>query len=164
MSELVFLLPLIGLYLLSLVILVAQIRPFKHDTWRRPPAASEAPHPVLRLWIEGTRRTELPSVGFLGRFGLDARTVRDLRVYDGGGSLGSFPSRLTALLFDLYMQGALRGAEMTGLLFHDRPLGDGEAVYFALVDLPPEPSVVAFIDRRRERSERAAPLAPNGAR
>jgi hypothetical protein len=157
MSELVFLLPLIGLYLLSLVILVAQIRPSRPDTTRRLPAAPDASHPVLRLWIEGTQRAEACSVGFLGRFGLDARTVRDLRVYDRGGSLGSFPSRLTALLFDLYMQGALRGAEMTGLLFHGRSLGDGEAVYFALVDLPPEPSVVAFIDRRRVRSDRVAP-------
>jgi hypothetical protein len=63
------------------------------------------------------------------------------------------PSRLIALLFDLYKRGAVRGAEVMALLFHGRPLGEGEALYFALVDLPPEPSVVAFIDRRHERAD-----------
>ena len=158
MSDIVLLVPLIALYLLSIVILVSQVRPPRHGSPAGPRLA-RMPEPAdceLRLWIEGTERPLLRSTGFLTAFGLDVRRLRDIRVYEHGGELESFPARLIALLFDLYMRGAVRGADAMALLFHGRPLGEGEAVYFALVDLPPEPSVVVFVDRRQERSDRPA--------
>jgi hypothetical protein len=156
MTELFLLVPLIALYLLSIVLLISHARP--------PQLGPNAPRFVppaeplgreLRLSIDGTERPLLRSTGFLAAFGLDARRVRDIRVYQQGGELESFPARLIALLFDLYMRGAIRGADAMGLLFHGRPLRDGEALYFALVDVPPEPSVVAFIGRRQDRDPRA---------
>jgi hypothetical protein len=155
MTELFILVPLIALYVLSVVLLVSQMRPPQPGP--NAPRAAAPPEPLgreLRLAIEGTERLLLRSTRFLAAFGLDARRVRDIRVYQQGGELESFPARLIALLFDLYMRGALRGADAMGLLFHGRPLREGEALYFALVDVPPEPSVVAFIDRRQERDPR----------
>lgn len=153
MSDLALLVPLVALYLLSIVILVAQVRP--PDLGPNAPRLTGAPEPPrreLRLWIEGTERPLLRSTDFLARFGLDVRRLRDIRVYEQGGELESFPARLIALLFDLYTKGAVRGADAMALLFHGRALGEGEALYFALIDLPPEPSVVAFIDRRHDRA------------
>jgi hypothetical protein len=161
-SDLLYLVPLFALYLLSLVVLLARIRP--PELGPNPPRFGEAAAgPAareMRLVIEGTDRPQLRSTRFVGHFGLDAKRVRDIRVYEHGGELESFPARLIALLFRLYEEGALRGADAMALLFHGRPLGDGEALYFALVDLPPEPSVVAFIDRRQA----PAPGAPARAR
>ncbi len=156
MSELVYLVPLVALYILSIVVLVAQIGRPDLGSWPpRPSRAPHAPEHALRLWIEGTERLRLRSTGFLAAFGLDARRIHDIRVYEQGGALASFPARLITLLFDLYMHGAVRGADAMALLYHGRPLGEDEALYFALVDLPPEPTVVAFIDRRHERNDHA---------
>jgi hypothetical protein len=158
MSDFVVLVPLIALYLISMAVLASLVRPPRlgpnPPRFERPP---DAPDAGMRLWIEGTERPQLRSTSFLAAFGLDVRRLRDLRVYEGGGELESFPARLIALLFDLYMRGAVRGADAMALLFHGRPLGEGEALYFALIDLPPEPSIVAFIDRRQDRNDRPAP-------
>ena len=158
MSDIVLLIPLIALYLLSIAILVSQVRPppLGPHAVARPKRAPDLATGELRLWIEGTERPQLRSIGFLTAFGLDVRRLRDVRVYEHGGALESFPARLIALLFDLYTRGAVRGADAMALLFHGRPLGESEALYFALIDLPPEPSVVAFIDRRQERNDRPA--------
>ena len=158
MSDIVLLVPLIALYLLTIAILVAQVRPPRLGPHVAPrlPRGPDPSTGELRLWIEGTERPQLRSTGFLAAFGLDVRRLHDIRVYERGGELESFPARLIAVLFELYMRGAVRGADAMALLFHGRPLGDGEALYFALIDLPPEPSVVAFIDRQQERNDRAA--------
>jgi hypothetical protein len=158
-SDIALVFPLIAVYLLSIVILGSLVQPPRADL-RATPRAARAPERIndeLRLWIEGTERAQLRNTGFLTAFGLDVQRLRDVRVYQQGGRLQSFPARLIALLFDLYMRGAVRGADAMALLFHGRPLGEGEALYFALIDLPPEPSVVAFIDRRQERDDRPAP-------
>src|SRR5262245_36624038 len=157
MSELLYLLPLVALYLLSIVLLVAQIRPPRAEAAALTASlARPRPDRTLRLWIEGTERPRLRSTGFLAAFGLDARCTLDIRVYERSGELESFPARLAALLFELYLLGKVRGADAMALLYHGRPLGDGEALYFALVDLPPEPTVVAFVDRRHEREQSLA--------
>lgn len=148
MSETFLLVPLVALYLLSIVLLIAQIRPPGVDAAPRSARMREPPSEAMHLSIADTERPYLTSVRFLAAFGVDVRRVRDIRVYAHGGALESFPARLIALLFDLYTRGGLRGADAMALLFHGRPLGDGEAVYFALVDTSPEPSVVAFVDRR----------------
>jgi hypothetical protein len=158
MFDLVFLVPLVVLYLVAMAILISLGRP--PHLGPNAPRLTRAPDPPgaeLRLWIEGTERPLLRSTGFLAAFGLEVRRLRDIRVYEHGGELESFPARLIALLFDLYTRGAVRGADAMALLFHGRPLGEGEALYFALIDLPPEPSVVAFIDRRPvDRNDRPA--------
>ena len=130
MLDLVFLVPLVALYLLSIAILVSLVRP--PDLGSNAPRLARAPDPPgaeLRLWIEGTERPLLRSTDFLKAFGLDVRRLRDIRVYEHGGELESFPARLIALLFDLYTRGGVRGADAMALLFHGRPLGrDDRAV------------------------------------
>jgi hypothetical protein len=156
MFDLFFLVPLVALYLLSIAILVSLVRPPRgRPNGLRPTRAPDPPESEWRLWIEGTERPRLRGTGFLAAFGLDVRCLRDIRVYEHGGELESFPARLIALLFDLYMRGAVRGADAMALLFHGRPLREGEALYFALIDLPPEPSVIAFIDRGQGQDDRA---------
>jgi hypothetical protein len=90
------------------------------------------------------------AVKFVSSFGIDPRTLRDLRLYAESGGVASFPPRLADLLRDLHREGCANGAEIAGLLFHGRALREGEALYFALIDLPTEPRVLAFIDRRRD--------------
>ena len=118
----------------------------------------------LPLRIEGTERLLPGPTKFVAAFGIDLRTLRDLRVYARGGDLESFPPALAALLRALHRNGCVSGAEAVALLFHGRPLGDGEALYFALVDLPPEPRVMAFVDRRRDRRPAGVPRAAAEAR
>ncbi len=157
MTDAFFLGALLGLCGFALAVLVTLVK--LHDIGPDEPRLTRdpapPPAPELRLAIDGTERPLFRSTAFLAAFGLDARRVRDLRVYEHGGELESFPARLIALLFDLYLRGAVRGSEAMGLLFHGRTLGDGEALYFALIDLPPEPSIIAFVARRHARSEGA---------
>jgi hypothetical protein len=143
--------PLALLYLLSLALLLSRLRP---PTLRVKPAAratGAAPLRAqpLRLRIEGTERPALRTTKFVSAFGIDVRALRDIRVYERGGDLESFPPRLVQLLHFLHRHGCVNGTEAVALLFHGRALNEGEALYFALVDLPPEPRVVAFIDRWR---------------
>jgi hypothetical protein len=153
--------PLALLYLFAVAFLVSQIRPPRPGGERFPaPRRDRAAPPgdaSLRLWIQGTERAVVPDAGFVCAFGVDRRTLRDLRIYARGGDLESFPTALIALLFSLYREGAVRGVDAMALLFHGRALAEGEALYFALVDVPPEPRVVAFLDRRRERHAAGTP-------
>jgi hypothetical protein len=109
----------------------------------------DAPRPSLRLSIEGTQRPYLRSTGFVKGFGVNPKSVQDIRVYARFGALEHFPSAIVALLQDLYQRGTAVGSEMMELLFHGRALKEGEAIYFALVDAAPEPRVIAFVDRLR---------------
>ncbi len=151
MFELLFF-PLVLLYLLSLALLVSRLRPptLEVKPASRPigadPLRDQQP---LRLRIEGTERPALRTTKFVSAFGIDVRALRDIRVYERGGDLESFPPRLVQLLHFLHRHGCVNGSETVALLFHGRALNEGEALYFALVDVPPEPRVVAFIDRRR---------------
>ena len=146
---------LLLLYVLSLATLLAR---FRHPGLRvqdaapvpRVSAAQLLRDQSLRLRIEGTERLRPGPMKFVAAFGIDLHTLRDLRVYARGGDLASFPPALAALLRALHRNGCVSGAEAVAVLFHGRPLEDGEALYFALVDLPPEPRVVAFVDRRRD--------------
>lgn len=155
MFELVFV-PLALLYLLAIAFLVSQIRPPHPGGERLAPHSSTTPAGPLRLWIEGTERPMVRDVAPVRAAGLDLRTLHDLRVYEHDGALDGFPTHLIALLFHLYRNGAVRGCDAMALLFHGRALAADEAVYFALVDVPPEPSVVAFIGRRPGRRGSAA--------
>jgi hypothetical protein len=105
--------------------------------------------PTLRLSIEGTQRPYLRSTGFVKGFGLNPKTVQDIRVYTRLGALEHFPSAIADLLRDLYQRGTAVGADMMEVLFHGRALKEGEAIYFTLVDCTPAPRVVAFVDRLR---------------
>jgi hypothetical protein len=111
--------------------------------------SEEAPRPTLRLAIEGTQRPYLRSTGFVKGFGVNPKSVQDIRVYAHFGAVEHFPSAIVALLRDLYQRGTAVGSEMMELLFHGRALKEGEAIYFALVDAAPEPRVIAFVDRLR---------------
>jgi hypothetical protein len=146
------LLSLLVLYVLSLATLLARFWPPN----LRTPAAGPSARPTeadllrgpLRLRIEGTAQFPPNATKFVAAFGIDPHALRDLRVYARSGDLASFPPVLVALLRTLHETGCVSGAEAVALLFHGRPLGDGEALYFALIDLPPEPRIVAFVDRR----------------
>jgi len=109
------------------------------------------PEPVapLRLAIEGTQRPYFRSTKFVKGFGVNPRSVQDIRIYSHFGALEQFPAATVALLRELYMKGCAVGTDVMELLFHGRALKEGEAVYFALVESKPEPRVVAFVDRLR---------------
>jgi hypothetical protein len=154
MLELLFI-PLLILYFVSLAVLVSRIRPpnLRASGAIPSPRLTEPDllrEQSLRLWIEGTERLNPRTVKFVSAFGIDARTLRDLRIYAKSGGVASLPPRLAELLRELHREGCANGAEIAGLLFRGRALREGEALYFALIDLPPEPRVLAFIDRRRD--------------
>jgi hypothetical protein len=146
--------PFVLLYLLAIAYLIWMIRRRHQDSaaprLQRRFAPAGAYWRPLRLDIEGTERPELRSTRFLAAFGLNARSLRDIRAYEHPGDLASFPSDLSDLVRDLHVRGSLRGAAAMGLLCHGRSLTEGEALYIALVDSEPEPLVVAFVDRRPE--------------
>ncbi len=104
---------------------------------------------TLRLSIEGTQRPYLRSTGFVKGFGLNPKTVQDIRVYTRLGALEHFPAAIADLLRDLYQRGTAVGADLMEVLYHGRALKEGEAIYFTLIDSTPEPRVVAFVDRLR---------------
>lgn len=108
-----------------------------------------APRLTLRLSIEGTQRPYLRSTGFVKGFGMNPKSVQDIRVYTRLGALEQLPSAIADLLNDLYQRGTAVGTDVMELLFHGRALREGEAIYFALVEAAPEPRVVAFVDRLR---------------
>lgn len=109
-------------------------------------AATRAVAP-LRLSIADTERPPLPSHHFVTGFGLNPNDVRDIRVYARRGTLDGFPAAPAALLRELHDEGCALGLETTALLFRGRALGDGEALYFALLAARPAPRIVAFVDK-----------------
>jgi len=109
------------------------------------------PRPAMRLQIEGTQRPLLRSTSFVKGFGVNPLTLQDIRVYSHFGQLEQFPEAITTMLRDLYDRGTAVGIDLMEMLFHGRPLREGEAVYFALVDAAPEPRVVAFVDKLRRQ-------------
>jgi hypothetical protein len=82
-------------------------------------------------------------------FGVNPKSVQDIRIYSRFGVLEQFPAAMVAVLQELYMKGTAVGTDIMELLFHGRALKEGEAVYFALIEAKPEPRVVAFVDRLR---------------
>jgi len=111
------------------------------------PAAPARP----RLAIEGTQRPLIRDKKFVKGFGVNPVAVQDLRVYASMGSFEQFPASLRSFIQDLHDAGTAVGTGIMELLFHGRPLGEGEAVYFALVESGNEPRVVTFVDRLRLR-------------
>ncbi len=121
---------------------------------RENAAPGESPHapaslPRPRLAIEGTLRPFIRNKQFVTGFGVNPVAVQDMRVYAGIGRFDQFPESMQSFLHDLHDAGGAVGAGIMELLFHERRLGDGEAVYFALVQAGAEPRVVTFIDRLR---------------
>jgi len=110
-------------------------------------AQTSLPRP--RLAIEGTQRPFIRNKQFVKGFGVNPISVQDMRVYASVGRFDQFPESMQSFLRDLHEAGGAVGAGIMELLFHDRRLGDGEAVYFALVQSGSEPRVVTFIDRLR---------------
>ena len=80
---------------------------------------------------------------------MNPRAVQDIRIYAHFGRLEQFPKSVVSLLIHLYERGSAVGADVMGVLFHDRALQEGEAIYFALVAATPRPRVVAFVDKLR---------------
>jgi hypothetical protein len=109
------------------------------------------PEPIapLRLAIEGTQRPYLRNTKFVKGFGVNPKSVQDIRIYSHFGALEQFPTAMVAVLQELYLKGSAVGTDVMELLFHGRALKEGEAVYFALIEAKPEPRVVAFVDRLR---------------
>jgi len=116
-----------------------------HD--EHPRAQAALPRP--RLAIEGTQRPFIRNKQFVKGFGVNPVTVQDMRVYAGMGRFGQFPDSMQSFLRDLHDAGSAVGSGIMELLFHGRRLGDGEAVYFALVQSGTSPRVVTFVDRLR---------------
>jgi hypothetical protein len=116
---------------------------------RTPTVAAPAPQPRPRLAIEGTQRPRIANMKFVRNFGLNPRTLADLRVYAHFGRFEQFPDAMRALLPNLHASGCALGSTLMELLFHGRALQEGEAIYFALVAGGREPRVVAFVDRLR---------------
>jgi hypothetical protein len=121
----------------------------------RAPASAqggaEAPRPRPRLAIEGTQRPGIANPGFVKGYGLNPQRLADLRVYARFGRYDQFPESIRRLLAELHDAGCAVGTTIMELMFHGRGLGEGEAVYFALVEDTREPHVVAFVDRLRLR-------------
>ena len=113
------------------------------------PRPGEAPRARLRLSISGTQRAYLRDKQFVTGFGVDPRAVADIRIYAHFGRREEFPKAIVSLLMYLYERGCAVGADVMGVLFHDRALKEGEAIYFALVAATPQPRVVAFVDKLR---------------
>ena len=112
---------------------------------RRMPAALPRP----RLAIEGTQRPLIRDKKFVKGFGVNPLAVQDLRVYACMGRLEEFPASVRSFLHELHDTGCALGTGIMELLFHGRPLDEGEAVYFALVQSGAEPRIVTFVDRLR---------------
>lgn len=112
-----------------------------------PRAPAFLPRP--RLAIEGTQRPFIRNKQFVKGFGVNPLSVQDMRVYASMGRFDQFPESMQSFLRDLHDAGSAVGAGIMELLFHERRLGDGEAVYFALVQSGTGPRVVTFIDRLR---------------
>jgi hypothetical protein len=122
--------------------------------WREDAAPCGArrtpePPPRPRLAIEGTQRPVIRDKKFVKGFGVNPLAVQDMRVYACMGRFDQFPDSMQTFLRDLHDAGSAVGAGIMELLFHGRRLGAGEAVYFALVQIGPEPKVVTFLDRLR---------------
>lgn len=112
---------------------------------RAQPAAPARP----RLAIEGTQRPLIRDKKFVKGFGVNPIAVQDLRIYARMGGFEQFPASLRSFIRDLHDSGSAVGTGIMELLFHGRPLDQGEAVYFALVASGGEPRVVTFVDRLR---------------
>jgi hypothetical protein len=112
---------------------------------RAEPAAPARP----RLAIEGTQRPLIRDKKFVKGFGVNPVALQDLRVYAGMGRFEQFPTSLRGFIQDLHDSGSAVGTGIMELLFHGRALGEGEAVYFALVESGGAPRVVTFVDRLR---------------
>ena len=122
--------------------------------WRDAPPPCEDPRakaaaPRPRLAIEGTQRPFIRDKQFVTGFGVNPLAVEDMRVYTCMGRFDQFPQPIQSFLRDLHDAGGAVGAGIMEILFHGRRLGDGEAVYFALVQSGAEPRVVTFLDRLR---------------
>jgi hypothetical protein len=122
--------------------------------WREEAASNDDPRareslPRPRLAIEGTHRPPIRNKQFVKGFGVNPVAVQDMRVYAGMGCIEQFPESIQSFLRDLHDAGGAVGSGIMELLFHGRRLGDGEAVYFALVQSGADPRVVTFIDRLR---------------
>lgn len=122
--------------------------------WRDESLAAEATRakaavPRPRLAIEGTQRPFIRDKHFVKGFGVNPHAVEDMRVYACMGRFDQFPKSIQSFLQDLHDAGGAVGAGIMELLYHGRRLGDGEAVYFALVQSGTEPRVVTFVDRLR---------------
>jgi hypothetical protein len=118
----------------------------------RAPAAATgaAPAPQVRprLAIEGTQRPAPGSTGFVKGYGVDPRRLADLRVYAHLGRFEQFPESIRTLLDELHRSGCALGTGIMEIMFHQRRLAEGEAVYFALVD-GGDRQILAFVDRLR---------------
>lgn len=118
----------------------------------RAPAALQgvapAPRARPRLAIEGTQRSATAGAGFVKGYGVDPQRLADLRVYAHLGRFEQFPASIRQLLQELHHGGCTLGAGIMEVMFHQRRLGEGEAIYFALVE-GGEPQILAFVDRLR---------------
>lgn len=108
------------------------------------PAAAEAVPGALVL-----RRDQ--RFGFVQQFGMDPRELAELYMYTvAGRRLHELPQPVQELLRRLHERGCAVGSAITGFLFHDRPLAEGEAIYVAVgrSGTGRASRALAFLDRR----------------
>ncbi len=113
------------------------------------PGAAPAPRARPQLAIDGTQRTATARAGFVKGYGVDPRRLADLRVYAHLGRFEQFPESIREILDELHRSGCTLGTGIMEIMFHQRRLAEGEAVYFALVD-GSDPQILAFVDRLRK--------------
>lgn len=121
----------------------------------RPAPLSTAPAPApLKLSIEGTTQIPLDRATFFGQFGVPVKRICDAARYAEPGTIDTFPPAVAAAIRVLYEEGTAVGPDIMRVVYHDRALAPGEALYFALTRngsaAQPEYSMYAFLDKVRD--------------
>jgi len=118
----------------------------------RGTASTTLPLP-LQLKIAGTTRLTSSKVSFFGQFGIPVKRICDACVYSGAGTIDAFPEEVAVAIRKLYEEGTAVGPDIMNIIFHERPLAAGEALYFALTRSGtaehPEYLMYAFLDKVR---------------
>lgn len=101
-----------------------------------PPSSTEASRPPAPHHAEPARFFPKNEYGFVVSFGIPLTCLAELHVYRGTGTIDQLPPKVAALLRKLYDQGNAIGPAIMALLHQGRHMGEGEAVYVAVVSNP----------------------------
>lgn len=144
--------------LIIVVALVFVVQKLQQDSARFAKVgvqARVAPAPTAQavarvLQIEGTLPFTKP-IGFVAQHGLNVAEIQDIRTFSSdNGTVEMLPVRVRECLQATYGDGLGRGLLLAEFLNHSRPLGVGEALYFALIHRPQfGGAIIAFIDKLR---------------
>ncbi|MBC8738531.1 hypothetical protein F6X40_17365 [Paraburkholderia sp. UCT31] len=101
------------------------------------------------LQVAGTVKVPASLRGFVTRFDIPKDRLDDVVCYGVPGTLSDMPDDVRELLRLSYNHGETRGLEVAEVLFKNRPLQVGEALYFALMkktrSQDEEPTIYSFL-------------------